>query len=212
LLLASHYPFHSIVGIEISSALCEIAQDNIKKYCSRNAQSSKIAVVCTGIDEFEYDSIAKSDHILVYIFNPCSDAVLIPALQGLSRLVTQGLSATVIYVNPVWLEVLTNAPWLKQVQAGETFDETGNSFMPYVVFRGVPMPWTDATEVLTFQFGPLLLGKWIFASVSNTISPLLANTGPLTRPPVLQPVTYQQMPDDGSISPSGLRPTLGALD
>jgi hypothetical protein len=200
LLLASHYPFLSIVGIEISPVLCEIAVDNIKKYCSRQSPSSEISVVCTGIDEFEYDSVATSDHVLVYIFNPCSAAVLSPAMQKLSRLVAQGLSVTVIYLNPVWLEVLTNAAWFKQIRAGETFDETGNSFMPYVVFRGLPPPWQDMTEVLIFQFGPLIFGKWRFGSVSNAISPLVAQTCPLKLPPVLQPVTYQQMPDDGSIS------------
>lgn len=200
LLLASHYPFQSIIGIEISPALCEVALDNIRKYCSPQSQSSEISVVCTGIDEYGYEGVATLDHVLVYIFNPCSASVLAPAIEKLSRLVIQGLSVTIVYLNPVWLQVLTNAAWLRQIRAGETFDETGNSFMPYVVFRGLPPPWQDATEVLAFQFGPMIFGKWKFASVSNLTSPLVAQTRPLKRPPVLQPVTYQQMPDDGSIS------------
>jgi Acetyltransferase (GNAT) domain len=200
LLLASRYPFRSIIGIEISPALCEIARENIKQYYSREKQCSEISVVRTGIDEFEYDGVAAADHVLVYIFNPCSGSVLAPAVEKLSRLVAQGLSVTIIYLNPVWLEVLTNASWLKQIRAGETFDETGNSFMPYVIFRGLPPAWEDATEVLAYQLGPLILGKWRFASVSNITNPLVAHTRPLKRPPVLQPVTCQQMPDDGSIS------------
>jgi hypothetical protein len=72
--------------------------------------------------------------------------------------------------------------------------------MPYVVFRGLPPPWRDAIEVLTFQFGSLVFGKWKFSSVSNATNPLATPTGQLNLPPVLQPVMYQQMPDDGSTS------------
>jgi Acetyltransferase (GNAT) domain len=200
LLLASHYPFRSIIGIEISPALCQIALDNINKYRSRRQQCSDISIVCKGIDEFEYAGLATSGHILVYIFNPCSASVLAPAMQRLSRLVSQGVSVTVVYLNPVWLEVLTEAAWLKQIRAGETFDEAGNSFMPYVVFQGLPPPWEDRIEMLAFQFGPLVFGKWQFASVSNAASPLVTQTRSIDRPPVLQPITYQQMPDDGTIS------------
>jgi hypothetical protein len=198
LLLACKYPFHSIIGIEISPALCEIATDNINKYLANHTTPSEISVVCNGIDEFGYDGLNIPAHLLVYIFNPCTGLVLAPAVEKLSRLVAQGVSVTIIYLNPVWLDVLTNASWLKQVKYGETFDETGNSFMPYVVFQSVPAPWKETTEVLPFQFGPWVVAKWVFASISNASSPLVA--APTSRPPVLQPVTYQQMRDDGRIT------------
>jgi len=40
LLLACKYPFHSIIGIEISPALCEIATDNINKYLANHTTPS----------------------------------------------------------------------------------------------------------------------------------------------------------------------------
>jgi SAM-dependent methyltransferase len=198
LLLACHYRFRSIIGVEISPALCEIAIDNVKKYLAHRKTSSEISVVCKGIDEFEYDGLDISDHLLVYIFNPCTGLVLAPALEKLSRLAERGISVTIIYLNPVCLDILTNAAWLRQVKYGETFDETGNSFMPYVVFQGVPAPWRQTTELLTFQFGPWVVASWAFASLSNASSPLIATA--VSRPPVLTPITHRQMRDDGTIS------------
>jgi len=198
LLLACRYPFHSIIGIEISPALCEIANDNINRYLAGHKTSSEIAILCKGIEEFEYDGLSIPAHLLVYIFNPCTGLVLAPAVEKLSRLVSQGVSVTIIYLNPVWLEVLMNASWLKQVKYGETFDETGNSFMPYVIFQSVPAPWRETTEVLPFQFGRWVVARWAFPSISNASSPLVAT--PASRPPVLQPVTYQQMRDDRTIA------------
>ena len=64
---------------------------------------------------------------------------------------------------------------------------------------GPPSPWTGATEELFFRFGPWVFGKWRFASLSNRASPLVHQAGPLQLPPVVQPVTFQQMRDDGTI-------------
>lgn len=61
LLLASHYPFQLIVGVDISPTLCEIANDNIKRYRVRQGKAPDILVFCKGIDEFEYDGLEISD-------------------------------------------------------------------------------------------------------------------------------------------------------
>jgi SAM-dependent methyltransferase len=197
LLLASHYPFRSIVGVDISPALCKIANDNIQRYRVRQRKAADILVFCKGIDEFEYDGLAISDHLLIYMFNPCSASVLKPAIQKLARLTQQGVSVTIIYVNPVWVDVLASAPWLTQVRYGETFDDTGNSFMEYVIFQGLPEPWREATEVLTFQIGPWVLARWSFPSVSNMANPIANSRS--SKPPVLKPVTYRQMRDNGAL-------------
>src|SRR6266513_2996494 len=46
LLLACHYPFHSIIGVETSPALCQIAVDNVDRYLAHRETSSEISVVC----------------------------------------------------------------------------------------------------------------------------------------------------------------------
>lgn len=200
LLLASHYPFRSIIGVEISEALCQIAIGNIEEYRLYRQARCGISIVHRGIEEYDYETIRGSDHVLVYMFNPCGESVFATGLEKLGRLVSQGVAVTIIYVNPIWVGLLENAAWLKEIRRGETFDDLASSFMPYVVFRGLRPPWKEATEELVFQFGPWVFTRWRFASISNTTNPLATQTGPSNRPDLLQPTTYQQIPDDGTIS------------
>ena len=199
LLLASDYPFRAIIGIEISRELCDMAVENVKTYCSRRRRCSNISVRCQGIDEFEYSAYGPSDHLLVYLFNPCGEAVLRAGLQKIHRVVACGGLVTIIYVNPTCRELLEESEWLEQVLQAEVFDETGNSFMPYVVFQSSSAEWSRATEQLAFQFGPWVLARWSFGSLSNRTSPI-AHSGRCHRPPILQPITFQTMPDDGTVS------------
>lgn len=138
LLLASQYPFSSIIGVEISEALCRIAIENIDAYCSSRQASLPISVVQSTIGEFKYEGIEDACHLLVYMFNPCSESELAAGLEGLSCLVMEGRIVTIIYLNPVWARRLADTPWLTEILSGETFDEIGRCFMPYVVFRSLP--------------------------------------------------------------------------
>jgi SAM-dependent methyltransferase len=198
LLLASDYPFRTIIGVEISRELCDLAIENVKTYCSRPRKCSNISVHCQGIDEFEYSAYGQSDHLLVYLFNPCGEAVLRSGLQKIHRVVARGGMVTIVYVNPTRQEVLEESGWLEQVRKAEVFDETGHSFMPYVVFQSLSAEWSRATEQLAFQLGPWVLARWKFGSLSNRTSPV-AHSDRCHRPPVLQPVTFQTMPDDGTV-------------
>jgi hypothetical protein len=60
-------------------------------------------------------------------------------------------------------------------------------------------PWKSTNETLIFQFGPFVLGRWTFESLSNRTSPLAPEAGALKLPPILQPTTYQQLLDNGTI-------------
>jgi hypothetical protein len=93
---------------------------------------------------------------------------------------------TIAYVNPTCREVLEESRWLEQVRQAEVFDETGDSFMPYVVFQSLSAEWSLATEQLAFQLGPWVLAQWKFGSLSNRTSPV-AHTGRFNRPPYFNP-------------------------
>src|SRR5260370_1256744 len=167
LLLASDYSFRAIIGVEISRELCEMAMENVKTYCSHRRKCSNISVHCQGIEEFEYSAYGPSDHLLVYLFNPCGEAVLRAGLQKIYRVVARGGMVTIVYVNPTCREVLEESGWLEQVRQAEVFDETGNSFMPYVVFQSLSAEWSRATEQLAFPFGPSLLAHVTFIPLHN---------------------------------------------
>ena len=61
-------------------------------------------------------------------------------------------------------------------------------------------PWESVSETLVFQVGPFVLGRWTFDSLSNRASPLVLGDSAPILPPIIRPTTYQQLPDDGTIS------------
>src|SRR5690349_8562835 len=65
LLLASHYPFRAIIGVEISRALCQIAIANSERYRAQHSGSPPISVICGGIEEFDYDCCGAADDLLI---------------------------------------------------------------------------------------------------------------------------------------------------
>src|SRR6516164_9265586 len=99
LLLASHYPFRSIIGVEISLILCQIATDNIETYLTHRRRQCDISVVRRGIDEFDYPELGTANHLLIYMYNPCSESVLMTAVEKLSGSAAQGVLVTIIYLN-----------------------------------------------------------------------------------------------------------------
>jgi SAM-dependent methyltransferase len=64
LLVASHYPFLEVVGVEFSRALHEIAEDNIRKYQSPTRRCQNVRSVCADAATF-----ALPEHDCVLYFN-----------------------------------------------------------------------------------------------------------------------------------------------
>src|SRR5262245_31099797 len=72
--------------------------------------------------------------------------------------------------------------------------------LTYLSHSSLPPPWKPAIETLVFRFGPWILATRSFESLSNRTNPLIAQNEPVEVPPIVQPTTFQQMRDDGSIS------------
>jgi len=154
LLLASHYPFRAIIGVEISRELCELASANLRTYDWQRRRCRDISVHCESIAEFEYGSYGRSDQLLLYLFNPCGEAVLRAGLEKIHRVVSRGATVTIVYVNPTCNEALQNADWLEPVRHGETFDETSNTFMPYIVLQSASAQWSGQQSTLPSNSAP----------------------------------------------------------
>lgn len=72
LLLASGYPFKRIIGIEISSFLCEKAYENIRQYNSKVKEPSIAEMYCTDVLEFEF----PQEDTILYFWEPFTRAVM----------------------------------------------------------------------------------------------------------------------------------------
>ena len=71
LLVASHYPFGEVVGVEFSTALHEIAEDNIRKYQSPARRCQNVRSVCADAATF---ALPEHDCVL-YFNNPFAEPV-----------------------------------------------------------------------------------------------------------------------------------------
>jgi SAM-dependent methyltransferase len=64
LLVASHYPFRQVVGVEFSTELHQIAQENIRRYQSPARRCQAVHSICTDAATF-----ALPEHACVLYFN-----------------------------------------------------------------------------------------------------------------------------------------------
>jgi hypothetical protein len=103
MLFAATLPFQRIIGVEISSMLCEIATKNIREYYRRSQKHlPSWSVVNMDVRQFE----VPEDATIFYLYNPFDATVLTEVLDRILQSVSSHpRRCIVIYANPVHEEV-----------------------------------------------------------------------------------------------------------
>lgn len=98
LLVASHFPFRSITGIELSSYLVEIAERNIRAYKSSQQRCLSVKVLHEDAQTYQF----SGSKVVLYLFDPFSSPVAMDTvLQNLRIWLGGGARGLhVIYWNP----------------------------------------------------------------------------------------------------------------
>ena len=108
LLMASQYPFHQVIGVELLPALHAIARQNIAKFGKRRC--ANVESVCGNATEFAF----PQGPILLYLFNPLGEVSLTRVIENLTiSLRANPRPAYVIYHNALLGHVLLQAGWRK---------------------------------------------------------------------------------------------------
>ncbi len=81
LLLASHFPFKRVVGVEISPQHHRIALDNIAIYRSPGQQCLDIQAVCLDCAEYEF----PQDNLIIYLYQPFLGELLMRVLDNIAK-------------------------------------------------------------------------------------------------------------------------------
>lgn len=101
LLLASHFPFQEVVGIELDSDLVEIARANIDRYRSTavpNLACSAITLLHQNAAEYVFP---ERDFVL-YLYNPFDHLVMSQVIANMERDLNRvPVRVIVIYANPL---------------------------------------------------------------------------------------------------------------
>jgi SAM-dependent methyltransferase len=112
LLMASDYPFHRIVGVELLPSLHRLAVENIGRYQSGSRRCFSIESVCQDARQFEF----PHEPTVLYLFNPLPWAALAEVIGKLTdSLRSHPRAVYVIYHNPLLEEALARQPLFTKI-------------------------------------------------------------------------------------------------
>lgn len=98
LLLASDYPFRSIIGVEILPELHVIAERNFAAYSSPSQRCTELHSWCGDARDFVF----PNEPLLIYLFNPFFEPVLTRVLDNLEQsLRSHPRPLILLYANPL---------------------------------------------------------------------------------------------------------------
>lgn len=105
LLVAATFPFPHILGVEISSNLCEIARRNTTSY-------PQITIIHHDVTTFHHPETS----LILYLYHPFLAPLLRQLLRNLERQFRSSpREIFLLYANPTYPRVVARFPFLKQV-------------------------------------------------------------------------------------------------
>ncbi len=112
LLMASDYPFHSILGVELLPSLHAIAQNNIAAYKKDSQVCFALKSICEDARDFEF----PTEPIVLYLFNPLPASGLGIVLENLKPSLQKSTRPLyVLYHNPEHEHLLEQCSYLKKI-------------------------------------------------------------------------------------------------
>jgi SAM-dependent methyltransferase len=112
LLMASHFPFARIVGVEFSRRLHEIAQRNIAVYRPAARRCTAVESVCLDATAFPI----PWQRAVFYLYRPFDEEILAAVLDNIHRSVQEyPRDVFVVYMNPLPETILDRQDWLSIV-------------------------------------------------------------------------------------------------
>jgi hypothetical protein len=112
LLMASDYPFHRIVGVELLPSLHQIAQQNLRQYNSETQKGFDLESICADATAFHF----PEEPLVIFLFNPFPESGMRQAILNLEQSLRRHPRAIyVIYHNPLLEHVLSESAMLRKI-------------------------------------------------------------------------------------------------
>ena len=110
LLLASHFPFKKVIGVEFSDELHRVAVENLRRYAAPQQRCKDLTSICADATAFAY----PEENLVVYLYHPFGEAVMAPVIENLKRSVKQTpRDLVVVYNNPLLGKLWEDAGFVK---------------------------------------------------------------------------------------------------
>ena len=124
LLLASAFPFRRIIGVELSSALTEVARANIRTYRDPLQKCQDIECICSDATGFHI----PLDDTVFYLFNPFDGSIMQKFVNNLEQsLQQQPRDVILVYHVALHPEALDRSGHLQKIKDGGSFLIYGTS-------------------------------------------------------------------------------------
>ncbi len=118
LLMASDYPFQSIVGVELLPSLHQIAEENLRHYKSDAQKCFALQSIRSDATDFPFPEVA----LVLFLFNPFPESGMRRVVANLERALREHpRPAYVIYHNALLEHVLAESPALRKVSRAEQY-------------------------------------------------------------------------------------------
>lgn len=126
LLMASGFPFHRIIGMELLEELNAVAVRNIARYHSDDQRCFALESLAGDARYFQF----PAEPTVLYLFNPFPRHIWREVLTNLGESIqTAPRPLYVIYHNPVHEDLLNRQPWLHEISRTHQ----------YVIYRALPV-------------------------------------------------------------------------
>ena len=127
--LASEFPFRRIVGVEFSTELHRIAEQNRLSFRNQNQKCTNIEFVCTDAAEYSL----PEENTVFYLYNPFGKPTLRRVINNIGHsLARHPREIVIVYYNPVNAQVLDSAGFLKSVHRAAARPGAHS----YAIYRG----------------------------------------------------------------------------
>ncbi|MEO6219510.1 MAG: class I SAM-dependent methyltransferase [Ginsengibacter sp.] len=105
LVVAAHYGFRKITGIDFAKALCLSAEENINKIGSK-FPSTEFTVICDDVVNYQ----VKDDEDGFFFFNPFNEVVMLAVVKNILKSLKENpRHVYIVYLNPVHKEIFLSA-------------------------------------------------------------------------------------------------------
>jgi SAM-dependent methyltransferase len=114
LVVASEFPFRSVIGVEISLELVRVAKKNAQVMGQNLPEQTPITVV----NGNALDYALPEGNLIVFLYNPFGEYLIRGLLTKIeTALLKKDSSIWVVYINPVWGHLFDTSPALSRIYA-----------------------------------------------------------------------------------------------
>ena len=119
LLVASEFPFRSIIGVEFSPDLVETAKSNIEHFLEVTGRRGRdVTTVCEDAMQYSF----PDGPLFLYFFNPFDNTILAPVIANIAASFEHSRRPIwVMYFTPRFKELFDAAPFLTRVSETDRY-------------------------------------------------------------------------------------------